>query len=207
MSTARQLSVTEGLREMEQFFQGKAQVHKTLRRLVKHLDKAGIAYAIVGGLALNAHGRRRVTTDVDVLLTPEGFAEFRRRFLNAKDYEQTPRRPRRLIDRKNHVAIDVLLTGLYPGFRPSGPFAFPDPAAASEEISGVAYINLVSFLELKLAAGRLQDFADVVALIRARNLDEAFAERLHPAVRKDYREFLDEAREEQRREEEYFAQE
>jgi cobalamin-dependent methionine synthase I len=68
-------------------------------------------------------------------------------------------------------------------------------------------VNLVSFVELKLAAGRLQDFADVVALIRARNLDEAFAERLHPAVRKDYREYVDEAREEQRREEEYFAQE
>src|SRR5207237_10658716 len=106
--------VTEGLRQMEQFFHGNDQVHKTLRRLVKKLDKAKIAYAVLGGMALNAHRYRRVTTDVDVLLTPEGFAEFKKRFVG-KDYEPVEGRPRRFTDRKNGVQLDVLVTGLYPG--------------------------------------------------------------------------------------------
>src|SRR2546421_135606 len=59
-------TVTESLKEMERFFQGKDQVHKTLRRTVQRLEKAGIAYAVVGGMALNAHRYRRATTDVDV---------------------------------------------------------------------------------------------------------------------------------------------
>ena len=37
-----------------------------------------------------------------------------------------------------------------------------------------------------VAARRHQDFADVVALIDLHELDEAFAERLHPSVRRDY---------------------
>jgi len=56
---------------------------------------------------------------------------------------------------------------------------------------------------LKLAARRFQDFGDVVALIRVHQLDEAFAKRLHPSVRRDFIECLDE----KRREEEYEARE
>ncbi len=199
--------IEEGFREMERFFEGKDQVHKTLRRVVKHLEKAKINYVIVGGMALNVHNRRRVTTDVDILLTREGFAAFRDRFVNAKDYQQTRRRPRRLVDRRNGVNVDFLLTGLHPGFRPFGPLTFPDPLQVREEVDGIWYVNLVTLVELKLAARRWQDFADVVALIRGNNLKESFAKRLHPSVRRDYLECLDEAREEQRREEDYESQE
>ncbi len=199
----RPLDAEEGLREMGRFFQGTDQVHKTMYRLVKHLDKAGITYAVLGAMALNAHGRRRVTMDVDVLLTPKGFEEFQSRFLNQKDYRQLPRRARRLIDRKNNVVVDVLLTGLPPGFRSDAPFRFPDPDAVCVEINGISYVDLVTLVELKLAARRHQDFADVIGLIRDRKLKESFAKRLHPAVRRDYLECLDEAREEKRREDEY----
>ena len=50
------------------FFQKNDPVHKTMRRVVKQLEKAKIPYAIVGGMAVNAHGYRRTTNDVDVLL-------------------------------------------------------------------------------------------------------------------------------------------
>jgi hypothetical protein len=60
-------------------------------------------------------------------------------------------------------------------------------------------VNLRTLIELKLAARRYQDFADVVALIRVNNLDEAFAKNLHTSVRADYIECL----EEKRREDEY----
>ena len=57
--------------------------------------------------------------------------------------------------------------------------------------------------QLKLAARRYQDFADVVQLIRAHQLEEAFANRLHPSLQPDYIECL----EEKRREDEYEARE
>ncbi len=193
-------SVTEGLRQMEQFFRGKDQVHKTLRRLVKNLEKARIAYAVLGGLALNAHRYRRATTDVDILLTRTGFDEFRRRF-GGKAYEQTEGRPRRFTDRKNGVQLDVLVTGLYPGSGRPGPIAFPDPGQVAERIEDVAYVNLATLVQLKLAARRWRDFAYVVELIRHNGLDESFQERLHEAVRPDYIECL----EEKRREDEYEA--
>jgi hypothetical protein len=56
-------------------------------------------------------------------------------------------------------------------------------------------------VQLKLAARRYSDFGDVVFLIRVHNLDESFAEQLHPSVRRDYIECL----EEKRREDEYEA--
>ena len=76
------------------FFQKNDPVHKTMRRVVKRLDKAGIAYAVVGGMAVNAHGRKRTTADLDLLLTAEGLTEFRRRFV-PKDYAEISGRPRR----------------------------------------------------------------------------------------------------------------
>src|SRR5262245_2384446 len=120
---ARGLSFREELRMIDQFFAGKDPVHKSLRRLIRRLEKAGIAYAIMGGMALNMHRYRRVTTDVDVLLTAAGFAEFKNRFV-PKKYQSVAGRGRRFIDRVNQVQIDILVTGHYPGTGKPGPIAF-----------------------------------------------------------------------------------
>lgn len=184
------------------FFAGKDEVHKSLRRLVKRLEKAGISYAVMGGMAVNAHGQRRTTKDVDVLVTPEGLEEFRRRYVK-KNYLQQPNRSRRFVDRLNDVGIDFLLTGHYAGRGGPAPIAFPDPAEASELIQKVRVVTLVQLVQLKLAARRYYDFGDVCALIRVHELDESFAEQLHPSVRRDYIECL----EEKRREDEYEARE
>src|SRR5436305_1867754 len=97
------------LREIDMFFEGRGEVHQTMRRLVRNLKKAKIPYAIAGGMAVNAHRYERMTKDVDVLLTREGFAEFQRLFV-PKDYERVAGL-RRFIDRKNQRSVDVLLTG------------------------------------------------------------------------------------------------
>jgi hypothetical protein len=112
-----------------------------------------------------------------------------------------PRRSRRFTDRKTGITLDVLVTGLFPGSGRPGPLAFPDPRQVSERIEGIVYVNLAALVELKLAARRWRDFADVVELIRCNDLDESFQERLHPSVRGDYIECL----EEKRREDEYDA--
>jgi hypothetical protein len=213
MSTARQkwsptiqLDLTRAhrfadrLKEIDLFFQRKDPVHATMNRLARRLERAGIAHALVGGMAVNAHKYVRTTGDVDFLLTPEGFAEFKRLFV-PRHYEKLPEVPRKFRDRKSKVKIDILLTGLYPGNGQPGPIAFPDPAEVSETIDRRQVIDLLTLIQLKLAAGRHRDFADVVELIRYNHLEEGYARQLHSSLRGDFIECLDE----KRREDEYAA--
>ena len=93
------ISFWEKLKELDMFFQKKDPVHKTMRKAVKRLEKAGIPYAVVGGMAVFFQGHRCATNDLDLLLTAEGFAEFCRRFV-PKFYEQQEGRPRRFTEKK-----------------------------------------------------------------------------------------------------------
>ena len=56
-------------------------VFETMRRLAQRLEAEGIPYAVIGGMALAAHGYVRMTLDVDILLTPEGLARFREKLV------------------------------------------------------------------------------------------------------------------------------
>lgn len=187
---------------MSHFKQGKDPAHVSLRRVIRRLERAKLTYAVMGGLAVYAHGYHRFTDDVAILLTREGLDEFRRLFV-PRNYDPVPGRGRRFVDRQNGITVDILVTGLHPGFGKPGPITFPDPASVRQVIDSVPYIDLVTLVQLKLAARRHQDFADVVNLIDAHHLDESFADRLHPTLRRDYIECL----EEKRREDEYLARE
>jgi hypothetical protein len=193
---------SQRLKEIGMFFQKRDPVHQAMRRTARRLEKAGISYAIMGAMAVNAHGAERTTNDVDVLLTKEGLDRFRREFVG-KFYDPVPGRSRRFVERKSGVGVDVLLTGHYPGRGGPKPFAFPDPDEASEEIERTRVVTLSQLVQLKLAAGRYYDLGDVTFLIRVHDLDESFLEKIHQSVRRDFLGCLDEAREEKRREEEY----
>jgi hypothetical protein len=183
------------------FFQKGDAVYQSLRRLVRRLSSANIPYAVMGGMAVNAHKYQRTTADVDILLTMAAFQEFKRLHV-PKNYEPVPGRSRRFLDKKSKVQFDFLLTGLFPGSGKPGPVAFPNPEEVSETIEKMQVIDLPTLVQLKLAARRHRDFGDVVELIRFNGLDKSFAARLHPSVRGDYIECL----EEKRREDEYEAQ-
>lgn len=198
----RPFSFRERLKEIDLFFEKRDKVHQTMRRLAKRFQKAGIPYAIVGAMAVNAHGARRTTDDVDFLLTEEGLNRFREGFVGST-YDQVPGRARRFVDRQNGVTVDILVTGRYPGRGGPGPISFPDPDEASELIEQMKVLTLPQLVQLKLAARRHYDFGDVVLLIRVLNLDESFAEQIHSSVRRDYIECL----EEKRRDDEYEARE
>jgi hypothetical protein len=201
-ASCRTFDFNKRLREIDMFFQGTDPVHQTMNRVVHDLEGAGIAYAVAGAMAVNAHRHRRTTDDVDFLLTPAGFAEFIRRFVPAK-YDRLPKRERRFKDLANGTTFDILLTGKYPGTGQPGPIAFPDPETVSETIDGIRVLNLPTLIQLKLAARRYYDFGDVVHLIRVHNLDESYLEKLHPSLHRDFIECL----EEKRREDEYEARE
>ena len=66
------LAYAEGLR----FFQGRGLMNDTLRQLARDLDSREISYSVIGAVALNQHGYQRFTSDIDVLMTPEGLQKF-----------------------------------------------------------------------------------------------------------------------------------
>src|SRR5438874_7071392 len=63
----------EGLR----FLRGQVMANEALRRLVADLEAHGIDYNVIEAVALNQHGYRRFTEDIDLLLSQEGLAKFR----------------------------------------------------------------------------------------------------------------------------------
>ena len=132
---------------------------------------------------------------MDILLNAEGFAQFQELYVG-KYYERLPRRPRRFVDRANRVMIDFLVTGMFPGSGLPGPIAYPEPRQVRQKIQKTWVIDLSTLVQLKLAARRWKDFADVVELIRHNKLDESFAESLDRSVRNDYIECLEEKRRE-----------
>ena len=56
-------------------FENRSRVHQALIRITQCLTERGIPYAVVGGMALFAHGFRRFTEDVNFLV---GLAELKR---------------------------------------------------------------------------------------------------------------------------------
>ena len=169
---------------------GEADVQRALEKLASILEREKIPYAIVGALALNELGYRRVTVDVDVLLTPEGLAAFKAAMLG-RGYVEKFQGSRGLRDTENRVDIDVLLAGGFPGDGKPKPVAFPDPATAAVHGARIALLPPARLIELKLASGmtaphRLKDLADVLELIRVATLPKTFAEELHPYVRDKY---------------------
>jgi hypothetical protein len=181
-----------GVAHATRFFMGDADVHHALEALARVLDELGIAYAIAGAMALNEYGYRRVTADVDVLITRDGLDRLKRAMLGRGYAEKSPG-SKGLRDTVNNVEIDVLLAGDYPGDGKPKPVSFPDPARVARRGERAAFLPLESLVELKLASGlsaphRLRDLADVLELVRAARLPESLAEQLDPSVRDKYRE-------------------
>ena len=161
----------------------------TFEKLVGLLAAGRIPYALVGAMALNEYGYRRVTVAVDILLAREAF---KRAHLGRGYVEKVPG-SRGMRDTEHGVDIDVVLAGEYPGDGKAKPVAFPDPATAAIEGARVRLLPLPKLIELKLASGmsaphRLRDLADVLEIIRLQQLPEDFAARLDPFVRDKFRE-------------------
>ena len=192
LSVEREEEFWAGVEHARRFFMGEADVQQALERLAHVLDEKGIPYAIVGALALNEWGYRRVTVDVDVLLTSGGLRALKEAVLGRGYVEKFPG-SRGLRDTEAGVTVDVVLAGEYPGDGKPKPVAFPDPAEAAVRGRRVALLPLEKLIELKLASGmsaphRLKDLADVLELIRALSLPLEKAASLDASVRAKYEE-------------------
>lgn len=174
------IPMAQVLREVDEFFMQKSAVHQAARDIAAELRALEIPFAIAGALAANAHGHRRTTEDVDLLLTREGLAKFKAHKLGL-GWVELFAGSKGMRDTRNNVKIDILLSGEFPGDgKPPEEAAVPDP-------DGLPFINLKTLLELKTASGqtaahRMQDLADVMNLIRVNQLSRDYVEQLHPFV-------------------------
>jgi hypothetical protein len=151
------------------------------------LEAEGLPYAIIGALALNEYGHRRVTVDVDLVMREEDLLEFKRRHLG-RGYEERVPGTGKLLDTEHGVNIDVLSTGPFPGDDKPKPIAFPDPAVVALRGERFALLPMPRFIELKLASGmvaphRGKDLVDIQELIKSAGLAASVADELHPWVR------------------------
>lgn len=174
------------------FLMGQSPIHESAQRLARALTELQVPFVVVGAMAVNAHGHLRTTGDVDILLTREGLATFKRHWLGRGWVEKFPG-SKGLRDAVTGVQVDVLLAGEFPGDGATKPVVFPDPARAEVEVSkaGFPVLALRPLLELKLASGmtaphRPRDLDDVIQLIRANALGQDYAPRLDPWVREKY---------------------
>jgi hypothetical protein len=171
----------------------KGPVWESLMRLAKNLDREGIPFALVGGLALIAHGFERFTRDVDVLMTTDSLEEFRRKLVGRGYTAAFSGARKSYLDAESGVRVEILTTGEYPGDGLPKPVAFPDPLSSSEEKEGFRVVTLEKLIELKLASGmsaphrRLRDLSDVQDLIGTLNLPIEIADRLDSSVAGEYR--------------------
>jgi hypothetical protein len=160
-------------------------VHQTLRSLAERLESEGLAYALVGGMALYLHGYRRFTEDVYILLTPEGLASFQERLVGLGYVPAFPSARKTFRDAETRVKVEALTTGEFPGDGKPKPVSFPDPALARERQEGLWVESLRTIVELKLASGlsathRARDLVDVQESVQHLHIPRELAASLDP---------------------------
>jgi hypothetical protein len=152
-------------------------------RALDHILQACNCDSVVGGgWAVWRHGYiGRVTQDIDIVLPSDRVADFlQAAAFNGFEVLRSPEgRWPKLRHRETDIEVDVLPEGGRPGTasRPA-PTTIPHPKLMGAGRGSLRYMSLVSLIELKLAAGRARDAADVAELARA-NRESVEAIRRH----------------------------
>jgi hypothetical protein len=143
-------------------------------RVVAAIDKVLAACnceaVVAGGWAVWRHGSiGRVTQNIDIALPKERIDDFLRTAA-VSGFEvlaSTENRWPKLQHKETEIDVDILPEGGRPGTasRPA-PTTIPHPITMGAVRGKLKYSSLLSLIELKLAAGRLRDEADVLELAR-----------------------------------------
>lgn len=143
---------------------------RVVRALDQVLNACECEAVVGGGWAVWRHGYvGRVTQDVDIAIPKASVDDFLRA-ASVSGFEtvsQPEGRWPKLCHRETGIDVDILPEGGRPGTasRPA-PTTIPHPKTMGAVRGILKYIAFLSLIELKLAAGRLRDEADVVELIR-----------------------------------------
>lgn len=180
-------------------------VLSTAEKLAKKLDQNEINYALVGGFALNVHGFKRQTTDVDVLMSASDLEKFKSKIVHNGFAPRFRDAKKSFRDPVSNVGVDVIVAGEYPGSGAPSAMAYPEPSDQNVMvIGGLRVISLDTLVNLKLASykslpqNRMKDRTDVYGLVKNLSMGESFADRLDASVRDEYLKVVAEVVEEEK---------
>ena len=145
---------------------------------------------LAGGWAVWFHGfLGRVTQDIDIVL-PAGRIDDFLQAAAVSGFELLPTvsgRWPKVRHKDTDIQVDILPEGGRPGTasRPA-PTTIPSPVSMGVQPGPLHYVPLAFLVELKLAAGRARDEADVVELLRANPQQVEDLRRHLAAVHSDY---------------------
>jgi hypothetical protein len=143
---------------------------RVVRALDQVLSACDCESVVGGGWAVWRHGYLgRVTQDIDIALPANRVDDFLQA-ASVSGFEllaQPAGRWPKLRHRETAIEVDILPEGGRPGTtsRPA-PTTIPHPKSMGAVRGTLKYMSLPTLIELKLAAGRLRDEADVVELAR-----------------------------------------
>jgi hypothetical protein len=155
---------------------------RVVKALDHVLDATQCMAALGGGWAVWRHGYLgRVTQDIDIVLPADKVDEFLR-LASVSGFEVLPvpagRWPK-MLHRETSIEVDILPEGARPGTATKpAPTTIPHPSGLRGAGQALEYMSLPALVQLKLAAGRVQDEADIVRLVQA-NADKIETIRQH----------------------------
>ena len=135
--------------------------------LARELEKEGVEYALAGGLAVAVWGAPRATKDIDLLVRPESLpkamASVGRCGFSLPAAPLTFR-DGMTVQRVSRVEDGALLTIDFLVVNPSLEPAWSSRLRLETDRGAVWVISRDALIQMKLAAGRTQDIADIEAL-------------------------------------------
>jgi hypothetical protein len=156
--------------------------------VVKAIDAVLHAIAceavMAGGWAVWRHGFfARMTQDIDIVLPSDRIEDFLRAasVSGFTVLAAVPGRWRKVRHKETKMQVDILPEGGRPGTKSNlAPTTIPHPRALGAMGSVLRYVSLPRLIELKVAAGRPRDEADIAELMRV-HPDEVDTIRKHLA--------------------------
>lgn len=153
-----------------------------IKHIARELDENGVEYCVIGGVALATYNYERFTSDVDLLVSKEGFDIIKNNFLG-RGYNLRPGSTKNLnyVSHSGKVPIDILVEG-----DKEGSIIMPRPNGIREKRGGIWYLTLPKLIEFKLNAGRPNDIQDVLKLIEVNELNKSLANKLSGSAKDKY---------------------
>ena len=185
-------SVWDVFREGSKFFMKEGDVYETLKNLAKRLREEDLDYAVIGAMALAAHGYRRFTEDVHILPSPETLEYFRDNLVGLGYLPAFRDAKKSFRDTRTGVKIEVMTTGEYPGDGKPQTCLFSRPGGRSgrqgRALGGCARDPRGAQARVRTVSAphRLKDLADVQELILHLRLPLELAGELDESVRAEY---------------------
>lgn len=149
----------------------------TLRVLREEAERLGIPLVVIGGVAVIRHGYERTTKDRDLLVSYRHAKKLGEHLWDHPEWERLEIREYAFVYRPTGVQVDFLVGRDLMTL--GQPYYFPEPDEVEKtmQVEQIPVVGLHDLLYFKLLAGRMQDLADLMQLVKL-HLNEIQPERV-----------------------------